>query len=102
MRVTLLLFTAGLIACAPFAGGAAVYEGWGFVPTVLAPVFAPIMLFVLPLEMFMARMFLNEQEEAAGRARYRFIIQVEAIAFALLILAWLPYLLRLWNASQLN
>ena len=102
MRVALLLFTAGLVACAPFAGGGGVYEGWRFVPTVLAPVFAPIMLFVLPLELFMSRMFLGEQESEAGRGRYRLIIRIEAAAFVLLILAWLPYLLRLWNASQIN
>jgi len=101
MRIALLAITAFLIACAPFAGTGPVYAGWQFVPTVLAPVLAPIMLFVLPLEMTMSRLFMADEGEA-GKQRYRRIIRIELFGFALLVLSWLPYLVRLWNASRID
>lgn len=99
LRVLLMVVVVLLIAAAPFAGGGGHGEGlgWRFFPKVLAPVFAPIMLFVLPFDITMSRIQMHEHS-GAERERYRFIVRVELAALAAMAVAWLPFVYELVNA----
>lgn len=99
LRVMLMIIVLLLIAAAPFAGGGGhgAALGWRFFPAVLAPVFAPIMLFVLPFDITMSRIQMQEHS-GAERERYRFIVQIELVALAAMVVAWLPFVYKLVNA----
>ncbi len=94
LRLLLLALAGALLLAAPFASPGADYHGWRFFPVVLGPVFSTIILFVLPLDITMSRIMMAETNGAA-RDRYRLAIVLESAAFVLLLLAWLPYMLKL-------
>jgi hypothetical protein len=95
MLVTIVLF---LILIGPISGGEARTAGFALFTSVVAPAFYVIMLFVLPLDITMSRVFMGEAQ-GAERARYRFIIRLEIALFALMLLAWLPFILRLLGSA---
>ena len=78
-----------------FAGGGH-YDpmSWQIVPRAIVPTMAVALLFVLPLDMLMTRVFMSDKAGEA-LARYRRVLRIEAGAYALLVLAWSPFLLRL-------
>ena len=90
MRIALVIMTVLDMALAPAPGTRAVYHGWPLVSTVLAPVFAPLMLMLLLLDALMARVFLSDAE-GGDRARFRGIIALNLGLAAVLILYWIPY-----------
>jgi len=94
LRVLLLAVAAALVLAAPLALQGAEPHGWRFFPTILGPVFATIMCFVLPMDITMSRIQMGEHD-GAERARYRFVMRVETAALVLLVLAWAPFALRL-------
>ena len=49
-----------------------------------------MMAFVVLLDMLMTRIYMSDKA-GAERARYRRILAAEAVAFALLVLAWIPF-----------
>lgn len=53
-----------------------------------------IVLFVLPLDMTMARIFMSG-ESHDDRLRLRKIIQIEGLLFILLLLAWVPFFMKI-------
>lgn len=93
MRVALALFTFTLIGMAPFASGASL-SGWGAVVGIVAPSLTVIMLFVLPLDMMMSRIFMSDAE-GAQRLRYRRILWLELFLFLALLVAWGPFIANL-------
>jgi hypothetical protein len=96
-RTMLLAMVAAVIVASPFAAPHASAEGLQFWPQVLAPVFAGILVFVLPLDIAMSRLF---QREAHGGdvGRYAAIVRIQSWALVLLVLAWIPFFVRLVNA----
>ncbi|ADE16223.1 conserved hypothetical protein [Nitrosococcus halophilus Nc 4] len=93
MRIVLALFTFTLIGMAPFASEAS-FSGWGAVVGTVAPSLTVIMLFVLPLDMMMSRIFMTDTE-GAQRLRYRRILWLEFFLFIALLLAWGPFIANL-------
>ena len=94
MRLFLLSIVVLLIASAPFAGEQTVTQGWRLITTVIFPVLVPMFFFILPLDMTMC--FILMQEKPADVSRhYKRIIWLELILMALLLLAWLPFVMRL-------
>ncbi len=89
-----------LIVMGPISGGEARNSGFALFTGVVAPSFYVIMLFVLPLDMTMSRVFMGEAQ-GDERARYRFIIRLELVLLALMLLAWLPFILRLLESAGL-
>lgn len=87
-----------LILIGPISGGEARTAGLALFTTVVAPAFYVIMLFVLPLDITMSRVFMKEAQ-GAERARYRFIIRLELVLFALMLLTWLPLILKLLESA---
>jgi hypothetical protein len=83
-----------IIAAAPFAGGQIEYHDWRILPTLIAPVIMVMLVFALPLDLLMTRIFMLDRQGPA-RDRLRRIALIEAGALAILLLAWWPFLARL-------
>ena len=77
---------------APVAGAPVIYNGWGLVRTLIAPVLAPILLQVLLLDALMGRVMMGSAR-GMERARYRRILTVNLVFSGALLLWWLPYFL---------
>lgn len=90
LRLALLASVAMLVASAPFASPEADYSPARIWPTLLAAPVALMMAFVVPLDVLMTRIYMSGKS-GAERARYRRILMIEAAAFVLLIVAWMPF-----------
>ena len=90
LRALLASLTIFLIAMAPFAGGQTQLSGWAMVPTLIVPAIVPMLLFVLPLDMTMSGIY-QSSKPVDQKPRYKFIILMDAVLLAALILAWLPF-----------
>lgn len=90
LRIVLAVLALILIVFATTPGTRPVYHGFDLWPTLLMPVFAPVVLTTLLLDALMARVFMYEKD-AMARARYRRAVTVDLVLVAALALAWLPY-----------
>lgn len=94
LRLMLALLVLLVILMAPAALGETRLD-WPFVlPTVIAPAVAPILFFVLMLDVLMTRVWMSGAEEAA-RARLRRALRFDLVVTAVLVAAWTPFFLRL-------
>ncbi len=87
-----------LIVIGPFSGGDPRITGFALFTSVVAPAFYVIMLFVIPLDIIMTRVFMGDAEDDQ-RARYRFIIRVEVALMALMLLSWMPFIIKLLRTA---
>ena len=94
LRTMLVIIVLALIVISPFAGGRVVVSGWAIITTLLAPTLYVIMVFVLPLDIVMTRVFMSAAEGEA-RARYVRIIRIELLLLILLLISWAPFVGRL-------
>ena len=94
LRVAMLVFTLLVMVLVPPPGTPAVAHGWAFVPTLLAPVLAPLILMVLLLDALMTRIFMTDAA-GAERARLKYIVTVDLVAALALFLFWLPYFIAI-------
>lgn len=94
LRIALFVFTVFIIAIAPPPGSAPIAEGWALMRTMIAPVFAPLLLMLLLLDALMARVFMAEKI-GAERSRFRRIVGTDLLFALLLFLFWLPYFMAL-------
>jgi hypothetical protein len=94
LRVALLISAVTTMILAPPPATAGVYTGWAFVPTVLVPVLAPLILMVLLLDTMMSAIFMIDKD-IAERRRYRMIIVTHLLLVLALVARWSPYFLAL-------
>lgn len=94
----LVIIVALLILMGPFSGGDPRITGFALFTSVVAPAFYVIMLFVLPLDITMTRVFMGDAE-GDQRARYRFIIRLEVVLMVLMLLAWMPFIVKLLKTA---
>lgn len=96
LRSILLVATVVAAGGAFFAGGGH-YDplSWAILPRAVVPTLAVTLLFVIPLDMLMTRVFMSDKE-GAERQRFRRILRFETAAYALLVLAWAPFLVSLF------
>jgi len=98
LRKLLLFVTFAIAVFGPFLDGTADPEGWRIFPTVIAPAIMLMLLFILPLDMTMARIFMSD---ASDQERRRLVTAIKADACLMLILvvAWVPFFLRFFEIS---
>lgn len=101
LRCGLTLITLLVIGAAPFADGSAHLHDWRLFPSVIAPSVMIILLFVLPLDMTMARIFMGDAEDDE-RARLRAIVRLEFLELVLMLLAWSPFMLKVLDFSPFS
>jgi hypothetical protein len=92
LRMFLAVITVVLVALAPFSLEEASYLDWGMVPTVLAPIVTVMMLFVLPLDIMMARLFMVGGDDPVERKRMGSVIGIELALFGVLVASWVPFM----------
>lgn len=101
LRVLLMLAVMLSILAAPFADGTERLRGWMLVPTVLGPTVMMMLVFVLPLDMVMSRVFMADSPPPRRR-RLKRVILTELAALACLIGAWLPFMRSVLDLTPLN
>ncbi|RLK51349.1 hypothetical protein DFR31_1285 [Alkalispirillum mobile] len=94
MRWFLALCALVAIVLRPEPGTGIVTEGWALVPTLLAPVLAPLVAVVLLLDALMARVFMIDTDGPV-RQHYRLAIWFNVLLAALVTVYWLPYFLAI-------
>ena len=94
LRMLLVLTVVGLVIAAPFSDGPAHATGWPLVRSVIAPTLFAIMVFVLPLDITMSLVFMSDRQ-GTERRRLRRVVRIETVLLVVMILAWLPLVLRL-------
>lgn len=93
LRSMLLAVTLVVIGCAPFADGK-VHTGWMLGPSVIAPTIMAMLAFSLPLDMTMAKVFMNDKP-VMERRRYKLVFWVELVLLLVMLAAWTPFVLRI-------
>ncbi len=101
LRAMLLASVAVVIAAAPFADGSVHVEDWRIFPSVIAPTLMMMLVFTLPLDITMSRIFMSDAV-AAEHERLSFVIKLEIIALVLLVAAWTPFLLNVLELSPFS
>ena len=89
-RIMLATAVVLLALVAPFALGESYYHDWRILPTVVAPVFAVMLMFLLPLDMLMSWVF--GRGDPARTSRMKLVIRAELLLMAVLLLSWWPFL----------
>ena len=70
--------------------------GWGLVPSQITPALVVLLVWALPFDILMARVFMSQMEDESERARYRQIIKLDTLLIVALLLFWGPFFLRLF------
>ena len=94
LRLMLALLVVVVSAAAAFSEGPAMYVGWRLATTVIAPAVFVMLVFLLPLDMIMSAVFMSGGSPVR-RARFRRIIAVELVFLVAMVIAWLPFVLKL-------
>ena len=94
LRALLMLTSLICTVAAPFANGTTYLHDWRLLPSVIAPTVMVMLLFAIPLDVCMARIFMADTSPSE-RARLKRAISVELIMFCALALAWTPFILKL-------
>lgn len=97
-RNAMLIITAGLIILGPFNDGVTYLSGWRFFTSVVAPAMMVIIVFLLLLDITMARVFAKDAAPERS-VTLRLASNTEALALLLLALAWSPFVLRMLGIS---
>ena len=95
---TILVIAAVVAAGGAFFAGGGHYDplSWAILPRAIVPTLAVTLLFVIPLDMLMTRVFMSDKQ-GEERQRFRRILKFEVAAYALLLLAWAPFLVSLFS-----
>ena len=94
LRTMLYLLILALAVMSVFSMGGTEKSGLMMMPTLIAPAIVPMLFFVLPLDMTMCWIMMSGKSKAK-RQRYRHLIQLNCLAFLLLLGAWFPFYARL-------
>lgn len=94
LRSLLVLATAIVSCLGPFVDGTVHLYDWRLLTSVIAPSVMLILVFVLPLDMTMSRIFMSGAE-ASERSRLGRVIRVEAGLLLFMVVAWLPFMTKI-------
>ncbi len=65
-------------------------SGWRVIPVHVVPVIALMLIWILPFDMLMSRVFMGEKE-GSERDRYKTIIKFDTALLVMLFLFWAPF-----------
>ncbi len=69
-------------------------SGWRTISVYVVPVIALMLMWILPFDMLMSRVFMGEKH-GSERACYKTVIVFDAILLAMLFLFWTPFFVKL-------
>ena len=95
-----LLITAAVlvVGAAPFADGSVYMHDWRLLTSVIAPTVMMMLVFAIPLDITMGRVFMADAG-AEERARLKFAIRADVVALFAMCLAWAPFMLKVLDFS---
>ena len=93
LRWAMMATTIIVIVAAPFADGNAHVNDWRLYPSVIAPSIMMMLVFAIPLDICMARVFMSDCDQSERRRLQRAIV-FESIMLAILCSAWTPFMLK--------
>jgi len=94
LRVVMIIFTLIVCVLSRFAGDEVILTGWQVVPTLIAPALAPIVFFVIWLDVLMSWVFKIDAEQTE-KQRFVRIITTDLVLVAILSASWFGYFSRL-------
>jgi|GEM_PF-444707 len=94
LRLPLIALALVVVLYRPSPDMTPVYDGWGFVPTVLIPVLSPAIFMVLMLDALMVRVFMADAS-GGRRTQLRRILIMNLSLGALILLSWAPFFIGL-------
>lgn len=94
LRIAMFCFVLVLAVISRFAGDEIIVSGWKMVPTLIAPALAPIMFFVVWLDVLMSWVFKFDATEAE-KHRFNRIITIDIVMVVILTASWFGYFSRL-------
>ena len=92
------LIALAVICAAPFADGSVYLEDWRIFPSVIAPAVMMMILFGLPLDIAMSRIFMVDATEAE-RQRLRLVVRFDVALLLVVFFAWLPFMTQVLDFS---
>lgn len=101
LRVMLLGAALVIMLLAPFADGSVHAHDWRLIPGVVAPSVMMMLVFAIPLDMTMTRVFMADAADHE-RARLRSVLRIEAVVYVAMLLAWTPFLLNVLELSPFD
>lgn len=101
LRSGLALTTLVVVCAAPFADGAVHMHDWRLFPSVIAPTVVMMLVFTLPLDLTMTRVFM-EDASPPERQRLRAILRIEAALLVVMLIAWAPFMFRVLDFSPFS
>jgi len=90
LRIILVLSVLLISIFATTPGTEVLLSGIGMIPTLLLPVIAPIIFFVLLLDALMLRVFLADKQ-GKEKKQYQLSLYVNLTLVVVLVLRWYPY-----------
>ena len=69
-------------------------DGLQFIPTLVLPVIAPLLISGFFLDMVMCRIYSSEQTDEV-KSKFRFISRTDLFFALLLLILWVPYMLEI-------
>ena len=90
LRIMLVVLALVLLFAVPAPGTRPEYHGWGMIPTLIVPTLVPIMFMVLLLDVMMSAVFMVDKR-GAERVRLKYIVFLELLIAATLMVVWYPY-----------
>ena len=93
-----ILLTFFVLLCLPvaFLSGAS-SSGWGLLTGQITPALVVLLVWALPFDMLMARVFMSQAEDDSTRRCYRQIIQLDMLLILALVVFWGPFFLHLFT-----
>jgi hypothetical protein len=90
LRIVMIIFTLALAVLSRFAGDEVFYSGWKIIPTLIAPAVAPIMFFVIWLDVLMSWVFSIDAAQGE-KSRFGRIIITDVVLVIVLTVSWFGY-----------
>ncbi len=90
LRAALVAAALVLLVLRPAPGTPAVLSGWAIVPTLAAPVTAPLVFMMLLLDAIMSAVFMTDKEGLA-RQRYGRLVAIDLALALVTFFWWWPY-----------
>ena len=101
LRSLLLVTAVACIVAAPFADGQAYLHDWRLLPSVIAPSIMMMLVFAIPLDVCMAKIFLTDAGPTE-RARLGRAIVLEIVVLLVMVAAWTPFMLKVMDFWPLD
>jgi hypothetical protein len=96
LRQLMMLSALACIVAAPFATGTTYVHDWRLLPSVIAPSIMMMLVFAIPLDICMAKIFMTDAD-TREKARLTRAIYIELVVMVVLVLSWTPFMMKVMD-----